>query len=106
MIATSAVAITLIGIVGISIGKNNGSNPIGANVGMNAISTVSSTINHGFTFVKSGFENIISFHKNAKKAELLQEENNKLQQQIIDLQSKLDDTQSLESLKSFFNPSQ
>ena len=103
VIATSAVAITLIGIVGISIGKNNGSNPIGANVGMNAISTVSSTINHGFTFVKSGFENIISFHKNAKKAELLQEENNKLQQQIIDLQSKLDDTQSLESLKSALN---
>ena len=103
MIATGVVAITLIGIVGISIGSNKGSNPIGANVGMNSISTISSTINSGFNFVKGGFENIINFHKNAKKAEALEEENNKLQQEVIDLQNKLDDTQSLESLKSALN---
>ena len=103
VIATGVVAITLIGIVGISIGSNKGSNPIGANVGMNSISTISSTINSGFNFVKGGFENIINFHKNAKKAEALEEENNKLQQEVIDLQNKLDDTQSLESLKSALN---
>ena len=103
VIATGVVAITLIGIVGISIGSNKGSNPIGANMGMNSISTISSTINSGFNFVKSGFENIINFHKNAKKAEALEEENNKLQQEVIDLQNKLDDTQSLESLKSALN---
>ena len=103
VIATGVVAITLIGIVGISIGSNKGSNPIGANVGMNSISTISSTINSGFNFVKGGFENIINFHKNAKKAEVLEEENNKLQQEVIDLQNKLDDTQSLESLKSALN---
>ena len=103
VIATGVVAITLIGIVGISIGGNKGSNPIGANMGMNSISTISSTINSGFNFVKGGFENIINFHKNAKKAEALEEENNKLQQEVIDLQSKLDDTQSLESLKSALN---
>ena len=103
MIATGVVAITLIGIVGISIGSNKGSNPIGANMGMNSISTISSTINSGFNFVKGGFENIINFHKNAKKAEALEEENNKLQQEVIDLQNKLDDTQSLESLKSALN---
>ena len=103
VIATGVVVITLIGIVGISIGSNKGSNPIGANVGMNSISTISSTINSGFNFVKGGFENIINFHKNAKKAEALEEENNKLQQEVIDLQNKLDDTQSLESLKSALN---
>ena len=69
VIATGVVAITLIGIVGISIGSNKGSNPIGANMGMNSISTISSTINSGFNFVKGGFENIINFHKNAKKAD-------------------------------------
>jgi len=103
VIATGVVAITLIGIVGISIGSNKGSNPIGANMGMNSISTISSTINSGFNFVKGGFENIINFHKNAKKAEALEEENNKLQQEVIDLQNKLDDTQSLKSLKSALN---
>ena len=103
VIATGVVAITLIGIVGISRGSNKGSNPIGANMGMNSISTISSTINSGFNFVKGGFENIINFHKNAKKAEALEEENNKLQQEVIDLQNKLDDTQSLESLKSALN---
>ena len=103
VIATGVVAITLIGIVGISIGSNKGSNPIGANMGMNSISTISSTINSVFNFVKGGFENIINFHKNAKKAEALEEENNKLQQEVIDLQNKLDDTQSLESLKSALN---
>ena len=103
VIATGVVALTLIGIVGISIGSNKGSNPIGANMGMNSISTISSTINSGFNFVKGGFENIINFHKNAKKAEALEEENNKLQQEVIDLQNKLDDTQSLESLKSALN---
>lgn len=103
VIATGVVAITLIGIAGMSIGKNGGSNPIGTNVGMNAFSTISSTINSGFNFVRSGFNNVINFHKNAKKAETLEEENNKLQQEVIDLQSKLDDTQSLESLKAALN---
>ena len=103
VIATGVVAITLIGIVGMSMGKNDGSNPIGANIGMNAFSTIGRTINSGFDFVKSGFENIINFHKNAKKAGALEEENNKLQQEVIDLQNKIDDIESLESLKSALN---
>ena len=103
VVATGVVAITLIGIVGMSMGKYGGSNPIGANVGMDAISTVSSKINTGFSFVKSGVGNIANFHKNAKKAEELEKENSKLQQEIIELQNKLDDTQSLSSLKSALN---
>jgi hypothetical protein len=68
VIATGVVAITLIGIVGISMGKYSGSNPIGFNTGMDAISTVSSKINTGFSYVKSGLGNIINSHKNAKKS--------------------------------------
>lgn len=103
VIATGVVAITLIGIVGMSIGRSGGSNPLGANVGMTAISTIGSSINSGFTFIKSGFENVINFQKNAKKAESLEKENSRLQQEVIDLQNKLDDVQSLQSLKAALN---
>lgn len=103
VIATGVVAITLIGIVGMSIGRSGGSNPLGTNVGMTAISTIGSSINSGFTFIKSGFENVINFQKNAKKAESLEKENSKLQQEVIDLQNKLDDVQSLQSLKAALN---
>ena len=99
VIATGVVAITLIGIVAMSIGGRT----VGSNVGMTAISTIGSTINSGFTFIKSGFENIINFQKNAKKAESLEKENSKLQQEVIDLQNKLDDVQSLQSLKAALN---
>ena len=99
VIATGVVAITLIGIVAMSIGGRT----VGSNVGMTAISTIGSTINSGFTFIKSGFENIINFQKNAEKAESLEKENSKLQQEVIDLQNKLDDVQSLQSLKAALN---
>lgn len=103
VIATGVVAITLIGIVGMSIGRSGGSNPFGTNVGMTAISTIGSSINSGFTFIKTGFENVINFQKNAAKADSLEKENSKLQQEVIDLQNKLDDVQSLQSLKTALN---
>ena len=103
VIATGVVAITLIGIVGMSIGRSGGSNPLGANVGMTAIYNIGSSIKSGFTFIKSGFENVINFQKNAKKAESLEKENSRLQQEVIDLQNKLDDVQSLQSLKAALN---
>lgn len=100
VIATGVVAITLIGIVAMSI---RGNSTLSSNVGMTTISTIGSTINSGFTFIKNGFENIINFQKNAKKAESLEKENSKLQQEVIDLQNKLDDVQSLQSLKAALN---
>lgn len=103
VVATGVVAITLIGIVGMSIGRSRGSNPLGANVGMTTISTIESGINSGFEFIKTGFENVIHFQKNAKKAEALEKENNKLQQEVIVLQNKLDDVESLQSLKTALN---
>ena len=100
VIATGVVAITLIGIVAMSI---RGNSTLSSNVGMTTISTIGSTINSGFTFIKNGFENIINFQKNAEKAESLEKENSKLQQEVIDLQNKLDDAQSLQSLKAALN---
>ena len=41
VIATGVVAITLIGIVGMSMGRNSGSSPMGTNIGMNPISAMS-----------------------------------------------------------------
>ena len=55
VIATGVVAITLIGIVGMSIVRTWGSNPLGVNLGMNTISTIGSTIKNVFNFIKSGF---------------------------------------------------
>ena len=100
VISTGVVAISLIGIVAMSI---RGNSTLSSNVGMTTISTIGSTINSGFTFIKNGFENIINFQKNAKKAESLEKENSKLQQEVIDLQNKLDDVQSLQSLKAALN---
>lgn len=103
VIATGVVAITLIGIVGISMGTSGGKAPFNLNITMGPLTSIQSTINTGFTFVKDGFGNIINFHKNAKKAESLETENNKLQDQITELQGKLDDVESLESLKDSLN---
>ena len=103
VIATGVVAITLIGIVGISMGRNNGQSPFGENIGMGPLSSIQMTINTGFNFVKKGFGNVINFNKNAKKAEELEKENSELQNQVVELQNKLEDVESLKSLKSALN---
>ena len=71
VIATGVVAITLIGIVGISIGRY--------------------------------FKDIINYKSNSKKLESLQDENEKLKEEVIALNNKLDDVQSLDSLKKALN---
>ena len=103
VIATGVVAITLIGIVGISMGRNNGQSPFGESIGMGPLSSIQRTINTGFNFVKKGFGNVINFNKNAKKAEELEKENSELQNQVVELQNKLEDVESLKSLKSALN---
>ena len=55
VIATSVVAITLIGIVGISIGRYSGSNPIGGEVVLDIVEPVGKNLNRGFTFLKDNF---------------------------------------------------
>ena len=103
MIATGVVAITLIGIVGISIGKYSGSNPIGGQIVMDIVEPIGKNLNSGFMFLKDSFKDIINYKNNAKNVNKLQEENQKLKKEIIDLNSQLDEVQSLESLKKSLN---
>lgn len=103
VIATSVVAITLIGIVGISIGRYSGNNPIGSNFVLDIIEPIGENLNSGFKFLKNNFEDIINYKNNSKKVESLQDENDKLKEEIIALNNQLDDIQSLNSLKKALN---
>jgi rod shape-determining protein MreC len=103
VIATSVVAITLIGIVGISIGRYSGSNPIGGEVVLDIVEPVGKNLNSGFTFLKDNFKDIINYKNNSRKVDSLQKENQKLKEEIISLNSKLDEVQSLENLKKSLN---
>ena len=103
MIATGVVAITLIGIVGISIGKFSSGSPVNLGVASDAITSVGKGINDGFSFIKNGFKDVANFKDNSKKVKKLQEENEKLKKNMIALNAKLDKTESLEELKKTLN---
>ncbi|HBG5343921.1 TPA: rod shape-determining protein MreC [Clostridioides difficile] len=103
VIATGVVAITLIGIVGISIGKFSSGSPVNLGVASDAITSVGKGINNGFSFIKNGFKDIANFKDNSKKVKKLEEENEKLKKDMIALNAKLDKTESLEELKKTLN---
>lgn len=103
MIATGVVAITLIGIVGISIGKFSSGSPVNLGVASDAITSVGKGINDGFSFIKNGFKDVANFKDNSKKVKNLEEENEKLKKDMIALNAKLDKTESLEELKKTLN---
>lgn len=103
MIATGIVAITLIGIVGISIGKFSGTNPVGPGVLLDGITVIEGNFNKGFTFLQGSFKDLINYKKNAKEISELEKENDKLKQEVIDLNNKLDEGESLGSLKKSLN---
>ncbi len=103
MIATGVVAITLIGIVGISIGRYSGNNPIGDKFVLDIIEPIGKNLNNGFTFLKDNIKDIINYKNNSKKVDSLQDENEKLKEEIIALNNQLDDVQSLDSLKKALN---
>lgn len=103
VIATSVVAITLIGIVGITIGRYSGNNPIGDRLVLDIIEPVGMNLNKGFKFLKDNIKDIINYKNNSKKVESLQDENEKLKEEIIALNNQLDDVQSLDSLKKALN---
>nr|WP_317331351.1 rod shape-determining protein MreC [uncultured Romboutsia sp.] len=103
VIATGLVAITLIGIVGISIGRYSGKNPIGDKLVLDIIEPIGKNLNSGFTFLKDNFKDIINYKNNSKKVDSLRDENEKLKEEIIALNNKLDDVQSLDSLKKALN---
>ena len=103
MIATGVVAITLIGIVGISIGKFSSGSPVNLGVASDAITSVGKGINDGFSFIKNGFKDVANFKDNSKKVKKLEEENEKLKKDMIALNAKLHKTESLEELKKTLN---
>lgn len=103
MIATGVVAITLIGIVGISIGKFSSGSPVNLGVASDAITSVGKGINDGFSFIKNGFKDVANFKDNSKKVKKLEEENEKIKKNMIALNAKLDKTESLEELKKTLN---
>ena len=103
MIATGVVAITLIGIVGISIGKFSSGSPVNLGVASDAITSVGKGINDGFSFIKNGFKDVANFKDNSKKVKKLEEENENLKKNMIALNAKLDKTETLEDVKKTLN---
>lgn len=103
VIATSIVAITLIGIVGISIGRFSGVNNLNLSVISDTVTVVQENLNKGFSFLKDNFEELINYKKNARKLSGLEEENENLKREIIDLTMRLDEVESLEDLKKTVN---
>ncbi|MGL5346076.1 MAG: rod shape-determining protein MreC [Peptostreptococcaceae bacterium] len=103
VIATGLVAITLIGIVGISIGRYSGKNPIGPGLILDGVAAIESNFNKGFTFLQDKASGILNYKTTSKEVEKLKKENEKLKEELIGINSKLDEKESLESLKKSLN---
>lgn len=103
MIATSLIAITLIGIVGISVGKNIDKVSNMPSSLAEPINFLQENLNKGFVFLKDNLEDIINFRKNAEKIDLVEEENTKLKEEIIKLKSQLSKVDSLKNLEKSLN---
>lgn len=99
VIATIGVAITLIGIVGMSIGRYSKDSFAKNGFILNTISSIEGSLNNGFTFMKEGTGNIFKFKENAKKVKQLEKENENLKKEIIELKEDAQSAQSLQSLK-------
>ena len=103
VIATIFVAITLIGIVGISIGRYAKGELKGSGVLLTSISSVEGTLNKGFKLVKNSTNSVFKFRENAKNVVKLQKENENLKREIIGLKEEIDNIQSLQALKKSLN---
>ena len=103
VIATTTVAITLIGIVGISIGRYSGNNPINLGLIQEGVASIESSFNKGFMFLKGNFSEILNYKKNANKLEDLEKENESLKQEIVELNNKISESQSIQNLKKALN---
>ena len=103
VIATSTVAITLIGIIGISIGKVASSNSTNYNFVLNSVSFVESGFSGVTNFIGNQLGDIINFKKNANKVEKLEKENEDLRKEVVDLRNDLESSESLSDLKKALN---
>ena len=103
VIATSVVAITLIGIVGISIGKYSGKSPINFGTILDGTSSVELGLNKSFNFIKDNISGIVNYRKNTNKLNQLEKENEELKSEIVKLTTKINDNKSIEDLKKALN---
>ncbi|WP_300276799.1 rod shape-determining protein MreC [Peptacetobacter sp.] len=103
VVATIVVAITLIGIVGISTIKNSGMSPFSIGVVSDGVAKTSSPIDSASKFIKQGISDFTNFRKNGNKMRELEKENEKLKAKIIELNSKSAKVDSLEELKKGLN---
>lgn len=103
VIATSIIAITLIGIVGISVGKNINKTSDMPLALVEPINFLQENLNKGFIFLKENLEDIINFKKNAEKIDSIEKENAKLKDELIKLKSQLSKVDSLKSLEKSLN---
>ena len=103
VIATIIVAITLIGIVSISIGRNSGANLSSSNMILNLTSNLQGSVRDGLSFFSDGFSNIINFGSGTKKVKELEAENKKLEEEVTALRNELEEVNSLKQLKKSLN---
>ncbi|MFI3209683.1 MAG: rod shape-determining protein MreC [Peptostreptococcaceae bacterium] len=102
VVVTSVVAITLIGIVGISIGSFFG-NSGNISIVSDPINFIQQNLNQGFIFLKDSFSDIINFREHVNTIDELKLENDELKNEVISLQSELNKTESLTDLKKALN---
>lgn len=103
VIASVGIAITLIGIVGISIGRVASSNTKSVGAILDSVSSVEEILNKSVGFIGDNVSKLIDFKKNADKVEKLEKENEKLKSEIIELKEDMDNTESLKDLKKSLN---
>ena len=90
MIATGIVAITLIGIVVISIGRFSGANPVGPGILLDGVTAIEKNFNQGFTFLQENFKDLTNYKKNSNEIAKLEKENDSLKQEVIDLNNRIE----------------
>ena len=103
MIATGVVAITLLGVVGISIGRYAGKNPVNMNAITDSMSVIGQTFNQGFDFVSDQVSNLLDYNKNADKVNELEDSNSELKREVIELNNQINEMESLQTLKDSLN---
>lgn len=103
VIAAVVVAITLIGIVSISVFKYSGTAPFSIGVVSDGAAATSSPIDSAFDFIKQSASDLVNFKKNSNKMRELEKENEELKAKVIDLNTKSAKLESLEDLKKSLN---
>ncbi|TQQ84124.1 rod shape-determining protein MreC [Peptacetobacter hominis] len=103
VIATVVVAITLIGITGISIAKFSGAAPVSVSPVADGAAVASSPVQRVMDTVKEFTSDFTNFRSNGNRMRELEEENETLKKKVIDLSSQSSKYSSLNELKKSLN---